>query len=239
MRISDISTTIGVSAVSVRKALSELEKQGIIQRFHGVARLYAGDDIPFRMHIHFAEKQAIANAASVLVENGETILLEAGSAVAMLAEKLKSFQSLTVITTNIYIARIFRRSKVQVIVLGGIYQDESESLVGPGVVESLKAVGFSKAFLGISGVTVSGGFMLNDLQRAEITKAILERSKVCKAETWFLTDSSKFGVAHAGRILADNEFITGVITDSDIPEEYRVYLNKNGIRLITVEKNTY
>jgi DeoR/GlpR family transcriptional regulator of sugar metabolism len=231
-RVTDMAVQLNVSAVSVRKSLNELEQEGIIQRFHGGARIYTGDDIPFRMHLHYAEKQSIASRAESLVEPGETILMEAGSAIAILAERIKKLQGLTVITTNLFIARIFRGSKVRIIVLGGLYQDESESLVGPSICKAIQTIGFSKAFIGVSGFTTSDGFMLNDIARAEVTRAILQRSIECKAKVWILTDSSKFGVSHAAKICSDLSLIAGVVTDAGIPDDCRTYLESSGVKVL-------
>jgi len=117
-RVAELAAELRVSEVSVRKSLNLLERQGLVRRYHGEARLYDGDDIPFRMHLHYAEKQSIAAAAMGLVEEGDTILLEAGSAVAMFAQRLRDLKGLTVVTTNLFIARIFRGSKARVLVLG-------------------------------------------------------------------------------------------------------------------------
>lgn len=232
-RVADLASEFHVSEVSIRKSLDELERQGVVRRFHGEARIYTGDDIPFRMHLHYAEKQEIAARAAALVEPGDTILLEAGSAIAMFAERIKDLQGLTVITPNLFIARLFRGSKVRVIVLGGVYQEESESLVGPSVCESIRSIGFSKAFIGVSGFTIAGGFMLNDIPRAEVTRAILERGAACRAKTWILTDSSKFGVSHAATICSDLSLIAGVVTDPDIPDVCRRHLESSGLQVLT------
>jgi DeoR/GlpR family transcriptional regulator of sugar metabolism len=231
-RVADLAAEFNVSGVSIRKSLDELERQGIVRRFHGEARIYTGDDIPFRMHLHYAEKQAIANKAVALLEPGDTILMEAGSAIAMFAERIKEVQGLTVITTNLFIARLFRGSKVRVIVLGGLYQEESESLVGPSVCDSIRTIGFSKAFIGVSGFTIAGGFMLNDIARAEVTRAILERGVECRAKAWILTDSSKFGVSHAASVCSDLSLVAGVVTDPGIPEVCRRHLVASGLQVL-------
>jgi DeoR/GlpR family transcriptional regulator of sugar metabolism len=232
-RVTDLATELGVSEVSIRKSLDELERQGIVRRFHGEARIYDGDDIPFRMHLHYAEKQAIADRASALVEQGDTVLLEAGSAIAMFAERIKDLRGLTVITSNLFIARSFRGSKVRVIVLGGLYQEESESLVGPAVCDSIRSVGFSKSFIGVSGFTIAGGFMLNDIARAEVTRSILERGVDCRAKAWVLTDSSKFGASHAAVVCSNLSLIAGVVTDPGIPEVCRRHLEASGVEVLT------
>ncbi|MDP3178716.1 MAG: DeoR/GlpR family DNA-binding transcription regulator [Spirochaetaceae bacterium] len=232
-RVADLAAELGVSEVSIRKSLDELEHEGIIRRFHGEARIYSGDDIPFRMHIRYAEKQKIASQAAVLVEPGDTILVEAGSAIAMFAERIRDVRGLTVITPNLFIARSFRGSKVRVIVLGGLYQEDSESLVGPATCEAIRSFGFSKSFIGVSGFTIAGGFMLNDIARAEVMRTILERSAECKALAWVLTDSSKFGVSHAGLVCSDLAQIAGVVTDPGISEAFRSHLESSGVEVLT------
>ncbi|GAB1483022.1 DNA-binding transcriptional regulator YciT [Treponema sp.] len=211
-RVADLAQELEVSEVSIRKSLVGLENKGLIRRFHGEARAYDGDAIPFRMGLHYQEKQYIAELAASLIKDGETIFIEAGSAAAFLAERLKDMRDLSVATCNLFIARIFRGSKVRVLVTGGSYQEESESLVGPLAIASVKELGFSKAFLGTSGYTQDLGFTLNDFQRAELSRTILARG----ADNYILTDSSKFGRAHAASFCSDPSLLQAVITDKGI-----------------------
>lgn len=227
-KVSELAEEYGVSEVTVRKILDSLERKGVLRRYHGEARAYDGDAIPFRMSLHYREKLAIAGLASALASPGDALLLEAGSAVACLAERLKNMKGLTVITPNLFIARIFRGGPVKVIVTGGEYQEESESLVGPLAEEGVRKTGFSKAFLGASGYTHSSGFALNDFSRARVAAAILEKG----AENYILTDSSKFGAAHASTYCDDLRKIRGIITDSGIPQAYAAEFEAAGIRLI-------
>ena len=227
-KVADLAQDVGVSEVTVRKVLDVLEKRGVIRRFHGEARAYDGDDIPFRMGMRYAEKKRIAGLAAACVEPGETILLEAGSTVAILAELLKDQRGLTVITPNLFIARMFRGGKTRVIVLGGMYQEESESLVGPLARKAVTELSFSKAFIGVTGYTPRTGFTLNDHHRAEITAAILERG----AANYVLTDSSKFGASHAAPIAAAPGLIGTVITDQGIPTDARSALEGAGVRIL-------
>lgn len=231
-RVADLAVELGVSEVTVRKALDELQKQGVVRRFHGEARAYDGDEIPFRMGVRWTEKQGIAALAASLVEEGDTLLLEAGSAVAMFAERIRDVRGLTVITPNLFIARQFRGSKVRIVILGGLYQEASESLVGPGACEAVADVGFSKAFIGVSGFTTAGGFTLNDLARAEVTRAIIARGAACGAKTWILTDSAKFGAVHAATVCTDLSLVAGVVTDPGIPADCRAALEGAGVQVL-------
>jgi DeoR/GlpR family transcriptional regulator of sugar metabolism len=228
-RVADLALEFKVSEVTVRRVLDGLERRGAIRRYHGEARPYDGDAIPFRMGVRYAEKRAIAELAAGLVHEGDSICIEAGSAAACLAERLKVFRSLTVLTPNLFIARIFRGTKVRVVLTGGCYQEESESLVGPLAVEGIGKVGFSLAFVGASGYSTAGGFALNDFARAEVTKAIVSVG----AAVWVVTDSSKFGVARAAPFCTDLSLLAGVVTDSDIPPRFRTGLESAGLRVLS------
>ena len=228
-RVADLAAELGVSEVTVRKSLDALERRGLVRRFHGEARAYDGDAIPFRMGLLYEEKRRIAETAASHVSRGDTILIEAGSAAAFLAERLKDGRDLTVITTNLFIARIFRGTKVRVVVTGGVYQEESESLVGPVAVAAVEGLYFSKAFVGVSGYLPGTGFTLNDFARAEVKRAILARG----AENWILTDSSKFGRAHAAVVCTDLSLLRAVVTDPGIPAADRTALEAAGVAVIT------
>jgi DeoR/GlpR family transcriptional regulator of sugar metabolism len=117
---------------------------------------------------------------------------------------------------------------VRVVLTGGSYQEESESLVGPIAVATIRSLSFSKAFLGTSGWTAETGFTLNDFARAEVTRAILGRG----AENHILTDSSKFGRAHLATICSDLSILHSVITDPAIPADARAALGAAGTKVV-------
>lgn len=227
-RVVDLAAELGFSEVTIRKALDALERRGLVRRFHGEARPYDGDAIPFRMGLRVEEKRHIAELAAGLVEPGDTIFVEAGSAIAYFAERIKSIRGLTVITPNLFIARIFRGSPTKVVVVGGSYQEESESLVGPMALEAVARARFGKAFLGVSGFTPEVGFTLNDFPRAELSRAVIERD----AEAWVLTDSSKFGQVHAAAICNDLPSLRGVVSDAGMPDDARLIFQEAGLRIL-------
>jgi DeoR/GlpR family transcriptional regulator of sugar metabolism len=229
-RVGELADEFGVSEVTIRKTLSALERRGVIRRYHGEARAFDGDDIPFRMEVRYDDKVRIARKAAEFVERGDTILVEAGSTVAILVDMIKAVKDLSVITTNLFIARLFRGTKVRVVVLGGLYQEESESFVGPLVRQALDNTSFSKAFLGVSGFDASTGFTSNDFHRAEIHQAIMAKG----ATNFILTDSGKFGAQHAARITNDPSLVHWVITDTHIPAPAEQLLLSHGTQVVKV-----
>ena len=100
--------------------------------------------------------------------------------------------------------------------------------MGSLAVQGLAALGFSKAFVGVSGYTPAAGFTLNDFARSEVTRAIL----ACGARNYVVTDSSKFGASHAALVCSDLGLISAVVTDPGIPEEHRLALEAAGVGVI-------
>ena len=226
--VNELVDLLNVSGVTIRQDLNLLEEEGFVKRVHGGVVLKNTDDISRRLTINYEQKLKIAREAANFVETGDTILIELGSTNAILAKELTKPENLTVITLNVVIAREFRKNeKSNVILLGGNYQKESETLIGPIAKICLSHVNFKKAFIGVDGYSIEAGFTSKDMMRAEISSEIVKR-----AETVFiLTDSSKFGRRELVKLF-DIDNVDYVITDSGIPEKERDYLIKKGIKLV-------
>ena len=106
--------------------------------------------------MNYEKKLGIARKLASLVGEGETILIESGSVNALLARELLKIKKVTIITTNVYIARQFRKSdQANIIILGGIYQHDSETLVGKITKTCIDQINIDKAFIGIDGYTTT------------------------------------------------------------------------------------
>ena len=70
--VAQLSRLFGVSEVTIRKDLDNLEERGIIRREHGWAVLHNGDDLSARLAYHYQEKELIARRAAELVQELES-----------------------------------------------------------------------------------------------------------------------------------------------------------------------
>jgi len=228
--VVDLARQFGVSAVTIRQDLNTLEAEGFLKRVHGGAALQDADDIPRRLLVNYEKKLAIARKAASYVAENDTILIESGSTNAILVKELGKRNNINIITTNVFIARELKKNAhSNIILLGGYYQHESESLVGSLTRLCLDQVNFSKAFIGVDGFTPESGFTSSNMMRAEISGAIAKKSK----EVFVLTDSSKFGKVHLAGLFRPED-ITHLITDSGIPEADRRYLEERGVQVVVV-----
>lgn len=226
--VSMLSGILKVSGVTIRHDLNLLENEGLLKRVHGGAVLRDADDIGIRLGVNFEVKQKIARKAAEMVLPGETILIESGSINALLAREVVRKENITLITSNVYIARQFRNfPHIHIILLGGIYQPISESMVGKMAKNAIDQIHFSKAFIGIDGYTRETGFTSRDILRSEISAHIIEKCR----HNFIITDSSKFGETELTTICFPSQ-IQHVITDHSLPAEYRDFLREQQVELI-------
>lgn len=225
--VRELSERAGVSEVTIRQDLSHLEREGLLRRVHGGATLLETDNIARRLTIRHEAKLTIAREAAALVEDGETVLVESGSANVLLARELAG-REVQLVTNNLFVARQIRPGdRARVAVVGGAYQPESEALVGALAKVGIRETVFSKAFLGMDGFTPEAGFTNRDMMRAEIAAAVIERSRAA----YIVGDSSKFGRTGMARF-ATLEDVAGVITDAGLAADYVALIRKSSATLV-------
>ncbi|MEW5561274.1 DNA-binding transcriptional regulator YciT [Enterobacter asburiae] len=231
MSVGDLARMTGVSEVTIRQDLNLLEKQSYLRRMHGFAVPLDSEDVETRMMNNFALKRELAAFAANLVSPGETVFIENGSSNALLARALSEQPGVTIITVSSYIAHLLKETPGEVILLGGIYQKKSESMVGPLTRQYIQQVHFSKAFIGVDGWQYETGFTGRDMMRADVVSAVLDKG----CESIVLSDSSKFGAVHPYPLGPSHKF-NRVITDDNLSASQRQQLEMSGLTVNIVPR---
>lgn len=226
--VNELVEIFEVSAVTIRKDLTDLDEAGLIKRTHNFAELADDDSISRKLSFHFKEKTEIAKKATDLVADGETIMIESGSCCAIFAKKLaETKKNLTIITNSIFIADYVRDLDVQVIVLGGIYQRNSQVLIGPVLAESVKNYRVDKLFIGADGYSEEWGFSNKDPFRGEAVRHMASHAN----SVIVLTESHKF--QNSGSLsLGLKDKVKTVVTDKNINKKAKDHLVASGVDLI-------
>lgn len=229
MEVSRLSTLLNVSQVTIRKDLIALEQSGMLVREHGYATLNNSDDINKRLAFHFEQKMQIVKIAAQLVEDGETIFIESGSCCALLAVEIaQTKKDVTIVTNSAFIADYVRKiENVQIVLLGGNYQKESQVMVGPMTAQCAQAYFADKLFIGTDGFSIRTGFTGNDYMRSV---AVQDMAKQVE-KVIVVTDSSKFYQKGNVSLIATNR-IHMLITNPDIPLEQEQYLLEQKVEII-------
>ncbi|MDO4805206.1 MAG: DeoR/GlpR family DNA-binding transcription regulator [Lachnospiraceae bacterium] len=230
LEVAEISAQLGVSQVTVRKDLDSMEAQGLITREHGFAVLSGEDDIKRRLAYHYEEKRRIALRGADLVKDGETIMIESGSCCALLASVLTELRcGITIITNSAFIADYIRRSSdFQIILLGGIYQQDARVMVGPMVRLCAENFWVDQFFIGVDGWSERTGFTNQDQMRAQAVRDMARQAD----RVTVLTESEKF-TKHGTVPLNLKDQVRTVITDQNIDAHISAELAESGIEVLT------
>ena len=230
INVKQLAKEYGVSQVTIRNDLKSLEQNGMLERYHGGARMVSDDDIMKRMSVKYDTKVKIASEAAKHILDGETVMIESGSTNALFARELTKKKGITIITNSAYVARFIRSSpNTKVTLIGGEYQHESEVMVGPLARLCLNQFNVDKVFVGVDGFSEKAGFTCINLMRAEVVHTMADRAnKVC-----ILTDSSKFNTIGVATQFMANE-VDVLITDQGIPHQSAEYLRNSDVKIYIV-----
>lgn len=230
--VSDLVTMLDVSAVTVRKDLTELEKSDKLYRSHGKAVLinpYINNrSVNEKEKLAADEKHAIGREAARLITRDDSIAIASGTTVHALARNIQPIHKLTVVSASLAVSNILsQHENVDIIQLGGLMRHSSLSVVGDYAARFLVQCSFSKLYLGVDGIDVDYGITTTEIREAALNRIMMDASQ----KTIVLADSSKFGRRGFAKI-ADIDAIDIVITDAGISPKVANRLEDLGIELI-------
>lgn len=233
--VTDLSTQLEVSMVTIRKDLTELERAGKLYRSHGKAKLlnpFANNrSVNEKEKLFPEEKNAIGLSAARLLTADDSIAIASGTTVHAFARNIKPVHRLTVVSASLEVSEILARDEsVDIIQLGGMLRHSSLSVVGQYAESVLSGFAFSKFFLGVDGIDFDYGITTTDLREAELNQKMMQAAQ----KTIVVADSSKFGRRGFAKI-CNLDDIDVIITDSHVPETIIRKIEEYGIELIIAE----
>lgn len=217
--VQELTEVFQVSESTVRRDLKELEDAKLLKRAHGGA--LSLQNVKFEPTLGekkvtlLKEKHAIAKKAAELIEEGDTILLDAGTTTFELAKELKVFSKLTVITNDINISQeLLSYPGIEVMVVGGMLRKETLAMVGPVAEQALGMIRVDKLFLATNGLDLEAGLTTPNLIEAATKRKMIKIAK----QVILLADHSKVGKVSQARV-ADIDEIDQVILDNAVDDE--------------------
>lgn len=217
VKVNELSSLFTVSEATIRRDLQELENLGLIQRTHGGAvSVQLEKELSFHDREVFLlnEKREIAALAASMVNDGETILLDAGTTTREIARAL-SGKKLTVATNCMDVALVFAEEPdIEVLLLGGEWKKSLHCLTGPLTNSMLRLFSFDKVFLTASGIDYTLGVTTQHIAEAETKRAMLSASKT----RILVADHSKFEKKSFSKICNLDE-LSMIITDSNTDKD--------------------
>lgn len=218
--VAELALAFDVSVETVRRDLTALERDGVLRRVHGggipVDRLRQEHALPTRSTVMTAEKERIAKAALAELGGAGTVLLDAGTTTARLAELLPVDRELTVVTNALPIAvALSARPSTTVLVVGGRVRPRTMACVDATALAQLADLHVDVAFLGANGVSAARGLTTADPAEAAVKRAMVG----CARRAVVLADRSKVGDDQFVRFAALEDVETLVIDDGLDPRQ--------------------
>lgn len=238
IRVTDLARILNVSEGTIRNDMNALSESGKLMRVWGGAVPLEAEDVPVvayaaRSRMNQPAKSAIAREAAKLVEDGDSVLLDASTTVFSLAGYLQERRNLTVVTNGIEVGRELARNPTNVVVLlGGILRTDGTAVTRPVTETLLKDLHIKTAFVSSSGFSLEEGLTEVDFNEAQFKRAMLESARRLVA----LIDSSKFGRIDLTPF-ASVERIDRLFTDERLSPEWIARLGDAGIAFTVCAEN--
>jgi DeoR family transcriptional regulator, fructose operon transcriptional repressor len=160
--VAAIADELDVTTGTVRRDLKVLERHGLLRRVHGgaipVERLGFEPALAARNTVLTAEKERIAKAALAELPSEGSVLLDAGTTTARLAEALPLDRELVVVTNGLPIAMsLSTRPNVTVLLVGGRVRGRTLAAVDSWAMHALADIYVDVAFMGTNGISSERG----------------------------------------------------------------------------------
>ena len=217
----ELSRTLFVSMATVRRDLTEMEREGLLRRHHGGAAALLPENeeksLLLRESTSAKEKARIARAAAEYITDGSCIFIDPSSTCSMLIPYLAPHKGLKIVTNGLKSAMLLDRAvDAEIYIPSGRINKNSNSVVGIDTYDYLSRLSFDIAFFSCAGVDPEAAYEVS-LEQATLKRLAMSRSR----SNIMLVDSSKLGTPKMFK-LCELSAPTVIITDRTPPEGFFV-----------------
>lgn len=230
VNVLELTALFEVSAATVRSDLRHLEKEGKLIRTHGGALSESKASFEpgtvAKRDVNIAVKKRLASAAAKMIEEGDTIILDAGTTTCHLA-KLITQRNLTVVTNDLEIARVLADSQtVTTIMLGGMIRPKVNCTIGGPTLKMLEELSVDRAFMGTNSFSFVKGATTPNLEQAAVKRSMIG----CATEVVLMCSQRKMNRKSFAQF-ASLEEIDSLVIDT-VTDEQKRKLDEQNIQVI-------
>jgi DeoR/GlpR family transcriptional regulator of sugar metabolism len=223
IRLSELETIYpDISAMTLRRDLENLERQGIIVRTRGGAKSIAHLSMlkeaayPQRQVTFTEAKQIIAQKAISLIAAGQSIYIDSGTTCTIFAQQIPDINLFVLTPAPITAIELVKNPSIKINLTGGHLNRETMTLTGFNAQEHVRGLNIDLAFIGTGAFSLSNGFTCGDYYEAELKKLIIRKAQ----KVIVLMDKSKLNYSMPYTFARLNQ-INMLITDAILPEDVR------------------
>ncbi|MFD0521681.1 DeoR/GlpR family DNA-binding transcription regulator [Paractinoplanes durhamensis] len=227
-----LAESLNVTAETVRRDLTVLERAGMLHRVHGgaipVDRIGFEPALATRDTVLIGEKERIAKAALAELPDEGAIILDAGSTTAHLARLLPADRELTVVVNSpVLAATLGPKPNLTVLLLGGRLRGKTLATVDDWALRPLAEMYADVAFMGTNGCSIERGLTTPDTAEAAVKRAMIAAAR----RVVLLADHTKIGNDYLARFgeVSDLDLL---ITDNGIDAVLADEIGSTGVRVV-------
>lgn len=234
--LETISREFDVSMNTVRRDVNELIENGSIVKVHGGV-MFKGSEpakseiahYPSRAVRNLEGKRRIGMLAAQLVEDGDTVFIDAGSTtVEVINPEFLEKRVMMVVSNSLPVfERLKDEERVRLYALGGIYVPNTHSFTGGKAVQEIADMIISKAFLGASAVDGFFGVSNNLSYEIDLKRAVAEQAE----KVILMVDCDKIGKTAAMKICTVDR-LYAIVTDRKPEDALLAVFEENGVKVI-------
>lgn len=217
--VKDIMNKLGVSDMTIRRDLSELDKLKKIKRIHGGAQSlshYKTEELSHlqKKDINISEKKEAAQIAAQFIQKNDTIFLGPGTTIELLASYINS-PDIRIVTNSLPVFNIFqnKEEEYEIYLTGGSYRKRTGAFIGSITNDTLKKMKIGKTFISVNGID-NNSVMTANIDEGMTQQIVLNNSQ----ERYIVLDHNKFNKEDFYEFYSLTD-ITGIVTDSSIDKE--------------------
>lgn len=229
-RVAELARATSASAMTIRRDLADLERQGVLRRTHGgaVSLPARGTRLPFaaRIDSYLDQKQAIAALAANAVPDGSSLIIDSGTTCTAVARALAG-RDITALALSVHIAAALGVCPgVRIITPGGGLDSDELSWVGHRAVRDVLDFRADIAILGVCAWDENSGMTATALHDAEMKRALLASAK----RTIAVTTPEKLGTSATFAVCPTDD-IDGLVT-THLSRDARLWITASGVDII-------
>ena len=240
--VDEVAARLDVSPNTIRNDFNALAAEGLLRRVRGGAALpemINGDaavpQMPFlsRWTVRQKAKEWMARWASDLVEDGDSIVLDASSTIYHLADFLMNRRNLTVVTNGIEIGRkLAQNPSNMVMLLGGLLRADGVPTTDVMSDPILNDLHTKMAFVSCTGFTPEAGLTEGDILDSQLKARMIAAAGSVIA----LIDASKFGKVGLAPFARVDQ-ISHIFTDSSLSTDWTEQVRRTCARLTVCDEH--
>ena len=237
VKVNDLSREFGISNITIRSDLADLEDKGLLFRVHGGAinsyKSYCDMDLQQRLGTNLKAKQLIAKRAVEMIKDHDTVMFNSGTTTLTVFRAIPSHLQLNIVTNSVSIAlEASGNPNFNVVLLGGFINPKYQFAYGDDAVNQLKSYHADKLFLSVDGISAHSGLTTYYDREAELARLMLAQS----ATKIIVADSSKIGRTAFVNIVESSSADILITDDTSVsPEDLNAL--KKCFKKITVVKD--